>query len=97
MTDHPHDHLHERVAAESTELDCQQALDTLYSFLDGALDDGRRSTIQDHLDSCGHCLETYAFESELRSVIAQRAVEAVPDGLKDRIASRLQELDDQPR
>lgn len=75
-------------------VDCGAALDTLYRFLDGALDDDRRAAIRGHLDDCGHCLETYAFETEVRQMVAARAVERVPDGLRERIASRLRQLDD---
>ena len=75
------------------DVDCEAALSTLYRFLDGALDDDRRSAIRDHLDDCGHCLETSAFETEVRQVVATKAVEVVPEGLKDRIAERLRSLD----
>ena len=74
-------------------VDCEAALNTLYTFLDGALDDQRRSAIREHLDDCGHCLETYAFETEVRQVVATKAVERVPDGLKERIAERLRSLE----
>jgi mycothiol system anti-sigma-R factor len=79
---------------EPVGVDCQAALDTLYRFLDGALDDQRRSAIRSHLDDCGHCLETYSFESEIRDVVAKRSVEVVPEGLMERIADRLRQLDD---
>ncbi|MCB0991864.1 MAG: mycothiol system anti-sigma-R factor [Acidimicrobiales bacterium] len=73
----------------SQSLDCQQALDRLYRFLDGQLDDARKDAIRHHLDSCGHCLEAFSFEAELKTVIARRAVTPVPPGLKDRIAEQL--------
>lgn len=72
-----------------SDLDCQQALDRLYRFLDGQLDDERKSAIRSHLDSCGHCLEAFSFEAELKSVIARRAVSPVPQDLKERIAMQL--------
>ncbi|NOX29076.1 MAG: mycothiol system anti-sigma-R factor [Actinobacteria bacterium] len=73
--------------------DCGQALATLYRFLDGALDEKRRTDIASHLDGCGHCHEMYSFEAEVRAMVARGATEEVPEGLRERIAARLRELD----
>jgi len=70
---------------------CQEALDTLYHFLDGELDDRRRQAIQVHLDRCSSCLEAFDFEAELKIVVAQRCRETVPDALRQRVADALAE------
>jgi mycothiol system anti-sigma-R factor len=68
---------------------CDEALSELYHFLDGELTVERRVEIQRHLDECGPCLEAFDFEAELRSVVAERCRERVPDGLRERIAGLL--------
>jgi mycothiol system anti-sigma-R factor len=68
---------------------CDEVLHELYHFLDGELTFERRIEIQRHLDECGPCLEAFDFEAELRSVVAERCRERVPDGLRERIAGLL--------
>ena len=69
--------------------ECQEALDTLYHFLDGELTDERRHQIQFHLDDCSSCLEVFDFEAELKIIVSHRCRERLPDALKRRVASAL--------
>jgi mycothiol system anti-sigma-R factor len=71
--------------------ECQEALDTLYHFLDGELTEVRRLEIQQHLDRCSPCLEAFDFEAELKIVIARRCRDQVPESLRSRVASALAE------
>jgi mycothiol system anti-sigma-R factor len=71
--------------------ECQEALDTLYRFLDGELDEQRRRDIKVHLDRCSSCLEAFDFEAELKVVVAQRCRESVPESLRIRVAGALAE------
>jgi mycothiol system anti-sigma-R factor len=71
--------------------ECQEALDTLYHFLDGELTAERRVQIQRHLDDCSPCLEAFDFEAELKVVIARRCRETVPEALRLRIAIALED------
>jgi mycothiol system anti-sigma-R factor len=70
-------------------VDCDQALSTLYDYLDGELTVERRQTIAVHLDRCGYCGDAAHFESELRAVIADCARARVPEPLLDRIRAVL--------
>jgi mycothiol system anti-sigma-R factor len=74
---------------ETGEIDCQAALNELYTFLDGELTDARRSLIAHHLDDCNPCLEIYDFEAELRMVIQKRCQEEVPETLRLRVEAQL--------
>jgi mycothiol system anti-sigma-R factor len=74
--------------------ECQEALDTLYHFLDGELTEERRHQIQHHLDDCSPCLEAFDFEAELKIVIARRCRETVPEGLRIRIQVALRDASD---
>ena len=69
--------------------DCNDAVERLYHFLDGELDDVRRADIQHHLDECMPCLEAFDFEAELRQVIAMKCRDQVPEHLRQRIAEAL--------
>jgi mycothiol system anti-sigma-R factor len=68
---------------------CQEALNELYTFLDGELTDERRSLIAHHLDDCNPCLEVFDFEAELRLVIQQKCRDEVPTDLRVRIEQTL--------
>ena len=69
--------------------ECDEALHELYTYLDGELTVERRAIIKQHLDDCPPCGEFYDFEIELRTVIAKKCQEHVPDALKQRIAEAL--------
>jgi mycothiol system anti-sigma-R factor len=70
-------------------LDCREALHRIYHFLDGELTSGRRHEIESHLDRCSPCLDLFGFEKELRRVVADKCRDAVPQGLRERIAEAL--------
>ena len=76
--------------------DCQQAMQTLYHFLDGELTEDRRKVIQRHLEECGPCLEAFDFEAELKVVIARKCHDEVPDHLRLRVLRALTEAQDDP-
>ncbi len=84
MAHHLDDHHHGK---------CEEALQNLYSYIDGELTDDRRGLIKRHLDDCNPCFEAFDFEAELRIVISHRCREEVPDSLRQRIAEQLAELD----
>ena len=69
---------------------CGDAVHRLYHFLDGELDDDRRSTIRRHLDECKPCFQAFGFEAELRTVIARKCQDQVPDALRERVFHSLQ-------
>jgi mycothiol system anti-sigma-R factor len=71
--------------------DCQDALHTLYHFLDGELTADRRTAIQRHLDQCEPCLHAFDFEAELKVVIARSCRDQVPDALRSKIAQAIAE------
>ncbi len=66
------------------------AVERLYHYLDGELDDQRRALVKRHLDDCMPCLEAFDFELELRQVIGRMCREPVPEQLRTRIALAIQ-------
>ncbi|HWE56800.1 MAG TPA: mycothiol system anti-sigma-R factor [Acidimicrobiales bacterium] len=71
--------------------DCQEALHTLYHYLDGELTEDRRVAIEHHLHECEPCLHAFDFEAELKIVIARSCRDQVPDHLRSKIAQALSE------
>ena len=71
--------------------DCDETIERLYTYLDGELTDDRREAIRAHLDHCGPCLEAVDFEAELRRVIADRCKDRVPEHLRLRIATAIEQ------
>lgn len=71
---------------------CSEAIESLYTFLDGELTEERRAVIVEHLDDCSPCLEAFDFEAELRVVIASKCRDEVPRELKDRILRMVQDV-----
>jgi mycothiol system anti-sigma-R factor len=72
---------------------CQEAIATLYTFLDGELTTDRRTRIQRHLDECSPCFAAFGFEAELKAVIARKCRDEVPDSLRRRVAEALRAED----
>ncbi len=64
---------------------CSDAVEALFTYLDGALTEERRVVIQTHLDYCAPCFSAYEFHIELRTVVQQRCQTELPAGLKERI------------
>lgn len=79
--------------AEPGKPDCREAVEELYVFLDGQLDDERRALIQGHLDDCGHCLSAFEFHEELKRLVTDRCKSQMPDGLRDRVFAALESID----
>ena len=77
--------------------DCQDALHTLYHYLDGELTTDRRQVIQRHLEQCSPCLHAFDFEAELKMVVARSCRDQVPGHLRDKIARALSEASDAER
>jgi mycothiol system anti-sigma-R factor len=73
------------------QVDCQEAVHELYTYLDGELTEQRREEIRIHLDYCGPCGGAAVFEAELRRVIANRCKDRVPDSLLRRVADSIEE------
>lgn len=68
---------------------CQEAIHRLYHFLDGELTAEKRAEIRQHLDECHPCLDVFDFEAELRSMIAHKCRDRVPDHLRAKVAAAI--------
>lgn len=69
---------------------CAEALTAMYLFLDNEqMDSADRAHVQEHLDACIPCLESFEFEAELKQVIRRKCKDDAPDALYKRIQSTL--------
>ena len=74
---------------ESDPIDCREVVQELYTFLDGELTSAQRVVISQHLHGCVDCHEVAEFHAELRTAIARKCREQLPDGLRERIIRSL--------
>jgi anti-sigma factor (TIGR02949 family) len=72
--------------------DCNEAIHTLYEFLDGELTPQRQADIKQHLEACLPCFQAYDFEAELRLMISRKCQDPLPAGLQDRVADSLRQM-----
>ncbi len=72
-------------------MNCKEALEKLYEFLDKELDKVPTSEIQRHLDSCRHCWNRFDFEKQLKALVKKFcSKQACPDTLRRRIYALLE-------
>jgi mycothiol system anti-sigma-R factor len=75
------------------DVDCGEVIRQVYLYLDGEIDDTGRAEVRDHLDECGPCLRQFGIEQEVKALVARCCgSDAAPDGLKDRLRLKLQEV-----
>jgi anti-sigma factor (TIGR02949 family) len=64
---------------------CEEALRRLALYLDGELDLGSRTRMEEHLHRCRTCYSRAEFERRLKERLAELGREPVPDELRGRI------------
>ena len=74
---------------EPTGSDCDDALTSLYQYLDQELGTASSETIRAHLDECHGCNGRFDFEMRLKTVVHDRLSEDVPPELLDRLRQAL--------
>ena len=57
---------------------CDDAISTIYSYLDGEISSIKRFMVRVHLRQCSGCEDAFAFEQRLKVVIRERCQEEVP-------------------
>lgn len=82
----PGDPLHD----DPHELDCDEALERVYEFLDGELTDEVEQAIRRHLAACARCEPKFAHERVFLEFVAQRGkLKHAPPELRRRIMQDL--------
>jgi mycothiol system anti-sigma-R factor len=75
------------------ETPCSEVLARVYGYIDGELDGISYAEIRQHLDECGPCLREYGLEEVVKKLVHKHCGrEMVPDDLRARILTRLQQV-----
>lgn len=77
---------------ESKDIRCDEVVRELLSFLDGEIEQQRRSLIEHHLEECRSCCSRADFELALRSRVRETGVAQVPPDLQRRIRQLIDEF-----
>ena len=75
---------------------CAEAVRQLWEYLDGIVGESERAAIEEHLSVCRRCCGEVEFAEELRRFLAAHASDPMPDDVRLRLASALDELVDRP-
>lgn len=72
---------------------CEEAVRQLWEYLDGRLDEADRQAIDEHLSFCRRCCGEAEFAEELRNFLRSSADMELPDDVRRRLTSTLDELE----
>lgn len=75
--------------AQSVEASCLDVHRSLAVFLDGELAISQANAVQRHLGTCGACQSAQAFQMQLRTTVASKALDPMPDDVRERITRAL--------
>jgi anti-sigma factor (TIGR02949 family) len=75
--------------APAERVDCEQAIEQLFEFLDSEIDEERCDRIRVHLASCEPCLAEYDAVDHLKALVKRSCEERAPQELKLRIRTQL--------
>ena len=78
---------------ETDHLTCKETLRRLDDYLDSELDESQMAMVRKHLKECDMCGGESAFEESVFTCIKEKIQSLpLPDGLKDRVFGRIDEL-----
>lgn len=72
---------------------CSEAVRQLWDYLDGAVGESQRASIEEHLSFCRHCCGEVEFAEELRAFLAGNAREEIPAEVHARLLATLDALE----
>ena len=79
-----------RPVPQEEQLDCSAVIADVWLFLDHECDEHSRARLQRHLDDCGPCLTAFGIEEQVKLLVSRKCGgDRAPDGLRDRIRSRV--------
>jgi mycothiol system anti-sigma-R factor len=72
---------------------CAEAVERLWAYLDGELTAEDKAALEEHLSFCRVCCGEVEFAEELRGFLARSAGEELPDAVRSRLLTTLDELE----
>lgn len=85
----PNEDAHATTRASEDCMDCGQALDRLYEFLDSEMTPGDVQRMKEHIASCATCLSEYDLEEHVRELVRRSCTERAPVELRARILTQI--------
>ncbi|HKV46197.1 MAG TPA: mycothiol system anti-sigma-R factor [bacterium] len=71
-------------------MNCEEALEKLWQYLDRELDGESTSELHRHLEECRHCFSKVEFEQRLRAIVRRSCSgEQAPAELRERLSRLL--------
>ncbi len=90
---HPHATPEPGGAAKPPLSGCPEVLSWVYDFLDGEIDDVRRTEVMAHLQECPPCGDQYALEKTVKALVHRSCCQdSAPAELRVRVIARIQEI-----
>jgi anti-sigma factor (TIGR02949 family) len=86
MTNNSHDH------KNGDEIGCLDAIESLYAWLDGELDEQSASQLEQHISHCRSCYSRRQMELELTARMKKSTKSRAPDVLRDRLRKLIDEF-----
>lgn len=76
-----------------TEIDCEQVLEQVWTYLDGEMTEAEYLEVRTHVSECEGCGDKYQFQRRLLALIEAKCREGVPmpGELKQRLFRLLEE------
>jgi mycothiol system anti-sigma-R factor len=71
---------------------CSEAVKQLWEYLDGIVDESQRAAIDEHLSFCRRCCGELEFAEELRRFLVGGDSDEIPDDVKARLTTALDDL-----
>lgn len=68
---------------------CREAVEQLWAYIDGELENPDARCVEKHLEACRGCYPHYDFQKAFREFVRQHASKEVPADLRKRIFLRL--------
>lgn len=72
-----------------SEASCIDVHRSLTVYLDGELAPSQQAAVEFHMGTCGSCQAARAFQMQLRSTVAAKVFDPMPDDVRDRITRAL--------
>jgi len=79
--------------SESARLNCREAIEQLWAYIDGELAEGDARGVKTHLEACRGCYPHYDFQKAFCAFLRQHAQAPVPANLRRRVFVALLEED----
>ncbi len=79
-------------SSEKSQNCCEQEINKIYEYLDGAVSKKDVETLKEHLGECTDCTQEHDLELMIRQAIKRSCCEKAPQELKDKIRIGIEEI-----